>query len=63
MEPIKISSALVNYRKEISTNFLITKVAGKKDFMQKNFSEKKCVHITETGFCKRSNKQCPLFIL
>jgi len=64
MEPINISSSIGNYQKETPANFLITKVAAeKKGFPQKKFSEKKCVHRTEAGFCNRSNKQCPLFIL
>jgi hypothetical protein len=25
--------------------------------------EKKCPHRTETGFCTRTNRQCPAFIL
>ena len=63
MEPINISPATGDYQKEIPSNFSVTKVAAeKKGFLQKNFSEKKCMHRTETGFCKRSNKQCPLFI-
>jgi len=64
MEPINISPPIGNYQKEIQASFSATKVAAeKKGFSQKTFSEKKCTHRTETGFCKRSNKQCPLFIL
>ena len=54
MEPINISSSIGNYQKETPANFLIPKVAAeKKGFPQKKFSEKKCVHRTEAGFCKQ----------
>ncbi len=62
MEPINISPATVNYQKE-TANFLATKVVTEKNDFRKTISEKKCVHRTKTGFCKRSNRQCPLFIL
>jgi hypothetical protein len=62
MESMNIS-ATGNYRKEFPVNLLTAKVVLEKNsIVHKNFSEKKCVHRTETGFCKRSNKKCPLFI-
>ena len=62
MEPINISPAIGNYQKEAPANFLTKVVTERKSSPQKNFLEKKCVHRTQAGFCKRSNKQCPLFI-
>jgi len=62
MESINITPAIGNYRKEIPVNLLTSKVVSEKGTVHKSFSEKKCVHRTETGFCKRSNKQCPFFI-
>ena len=63
MEPKSITPVIGNYPNN-SVHFLTAKiVADKNDTVQdKNSSEKKCVHRTETGFCKRSNKQCPMLI-
>jgi len=64
MEPINFSRTLGNLLREIPANFSTGKVVTEKSSsFQKNLSEKKCVHRTETGFCKRSNRQCPLFNL
>jgi hypothetical protein len=62
MESINITPATGSYRKEIPANLLSAKVVSEKGVGRRNFSEKKCVHRTETGLCKRSNKQCPFFI-
>ena len=59
---MNITPATGSYRKEIPVNLLSAKFVSEKGVAGKNFSEKKCVHRTETGFCKRSNKQCPFFI-
>jgi len=64
MEPKRITPEMGNHRNEVSINPLIKISAEKNSVPQnKNLSEKKCVHRTETGFCKRSNKQCPLFLI
>jgi len=61
MEQISLI-ATDNFRKDIPVNFSQTK-AVEKGIPQKNFFEKKCVHRTASGFCKRSNKQCILLNL
>jgi hypothetical protein len=63
MEPKSITPVIDNYPNN-SAHFLTAKIVAEKNHtdQNKNYSEKKCVHKTETGFCKRSNKQCPMFI-
>ena len=63
MEPKSITPVIGNYPNN-SAHFLTAKIVAEKNHtdQNKNYSEKKCVHRTETGFCKRSNKQCPMFI-
>jgi len=58
MEPMHVTSSIVNFRKEISQGLSIVKANS--NTYKKTFS-KKCVHRTETGFCKRSNKPCPFY--
>jgi hypothetical protein len=47
--------------KEIVVNLSPAGAHNEKNSAQKILAEKKCTHRTETGFCKRSNRQCPLF--
>ena len=63
MEPKNNTSVADNFQSNVSINFLTIKVTDKNsELHNKNFSEKKCVHRTENGFCKLSNKQCRAFI-
>jgi hypothetical protein len=62
MEPKNLTP--VGNSPELRANLLTAKIVSDKNNTARNkHAEKKCVYRTETGFCNRSNKQCPTFIL
>ena len=63
MEP-KNLTLLTSNSTELRTILLTAKIVTEKNNTAQNkHAEKKCAHRTETGFCTRSNRQCPAFIL
>ena len=63
MEPRNLTPVIEN-SPALRINILTGKIVSEKNNAARNkHAEKKCVYRTETGFCTRSNRQCPAFIL
>jgi hypothetical protein len=63
MELKNLTPAIGNPTESRVNLFTSKIVTGKASVARNKHAEKKCVYRTETGFCTRSNRQCPAFIL